>query len=83
MAVVAESTQTMKNTRLALKDAKLPKFSPKLSLLDFQNSVFPPSLGGKDIENRDDWIYKLNDAQLDEIDAALKCFKGACVSLTF
>lgn len=31
---------------------------------------------GKEVENRSDWIYMLNDAQLDEIDAALKSFKG-------
>lgn len=31
---------------------------------------------GKEIENRSDWIYTLNDTQLDEIDAALKSFKG-------
>jgi hypothetical protein len=44
---------------------------------------FPPQLvsplvwEGKDIENGTDWVYKLNDAQLDEIDAALKSFKGS------
>lgn len=31
---------------------------------------------GKDIEQRSDWIYKLSDEQLDEIDAGLKSFKG-------
>ncbi|KZF19187.1 Clavaminate synthase-like protein [Xylona heveae TC161] len=31
---------------------------------------------GKDIEKQTDWIYQLSDAQLDEIDAALKSFKG-------
>jgi hypothetical protein len=31
---------------------------------------------GKDIEERSDWIYQLSDEQLDEIDAALKSFKG-------
>jgi hypothetical protein len=31
---------------------------------------------GKDIETRSDWIYKLSDEQLDEIDAGLKSFKG-------
>lgn len=31
---------------------------------------------GKDIEKRADWIYQLSDSQLDEIDAALKSFKG-------
>lgn len=42
---------------------------------------FPPQLDsplvweGKDIEKRDDWIYHLSDAQLDEIDAALAHFK--------
>ena len=31
---------------------------------------------GKDVEQRDDWIYQLNQAQLAEIDAALQHFKG-------
>jgi len=31
---------------------------------------------GKDAEKRSDWAYKLNDTQLDEIDVALKSFKG-------
>ncbi|PYI00276.1 Clavaminate synthase-like protein [Aspergillus sclerotiicarbonarius CBS 121057] len=31
---------------------------------------------GSDIEQRDDWIYQLNDAQLDEIDRALQDFKA-------
>lgn len=31
---------------------------------------------GKDVEQREDWIFRLNDDQLDEIDAALKGFKG-------
>lgn len=31
---------------------------------------------GKDIEKQSDWIYMLSNAQLDEIDAALKSFKG-------
>lgn len=30
---------------------------------------------GKDVESRNDWIYHLSEAQLDEIDAALKSFK--------
>lgn len=33
---------------------------------------------GKDIESRDDWIYKLSEEQLNEIDAALKHFQ--CMS---
>ncbi|KZF21101.1 Clavaminate synthase-like protein [Xylona heveae TC161] len=36
---------------------------------------------GKDVEKRDDWIYAFNDAQLDEIDAALKSFKSLNLSL--
>ncbi|EAW10806.1 TauD/TfdA family dioxygenase [Aspergillus clavatus NRRL 1] len=36
---------------------------------------------GKDIEQRDDWIYKLDDAQREEIDAALKSFKARGLSL--
>ncbi|KAJ5204489.1 uncharacterized protein N7498_005368 [Penicillium cinerascens] len=31
---------------------------------------------GKEVENRSDWIYMLNDSQLDEIDTALKSFKA-------
>ena len=31
---------------------------------------------GKDVEQRDDWIYQLNQDQLAEIDAALQHFKG-------
>ncbi|PWY83565.1 TfdA family oxidoreductase [Aspergillus heteromorphus CBS 117.55] len=31
---------------------------------------------GEDIEKRDDWFYRLNDAQLDEIDQGLKEFKS-------
>jgi hypothetical protein len=31
---------------------------------------------GKDVEKRDDWVYQLSDDQLDELDAALKSFKG-------
>ncbi|RAK95612.1 TauD/TfdA family dioxygenase [Aspergillus ibericus CBS 121593] len=31
---------------------------------------------GSDVEQRDDWIYQLNDAQLDEIDRALQDFKS-------
>ncbi|GMF80405.1 unnamed protein product [Aspergillus oryzae] len=31
---------------------------------------------GKDVEKRDDWIYRLNDAHREEIDAALKSFQG-------
>lgn len=31
---------------------------------------------GKDVEKRSDWVYELSGAQLDEIDAALKSFKG-------
>lgn len=31
---------------------------------------------GKDVEQRDDWIYQLSDDQLNEIDSALKSFKG-------
>ncbi|THC95330.1 hypothetical protein EYZ11_005190 [Aspergillus tanneri] len=36
---------------------------------------------GKDIEKRDDWIYKLNDEQRQEIDAALQSFKSLNLSL--
>lgn len=35
---------------------------------------------GKDVEKRDDWLYHLSDAELDEIDAALQHFK--CMFLT-
>ena len=38
--------------------------------------VSPLVWEGKDVEKRDDWVYQLNDDQLDEIDAALKSFKG-------
>ncbi|KAE8378657.1 hypothetical protein BDV26DRAFT_280931 [Aspergillus bertholletiae] len=36
---------------------------------------------GKDVEKRDDWIYKLNDAQREEIDAALRSFQAQNLSL--
>ncbi|GAB1205260.1 hypothetical protein APSETT445_003933 [Aspergillus pseudonomiae] len=36
---------------------------------------------GKDVEKRDDWIYKLNDAQREEIDAALKSFQAQNLTL--
>ncbi|KAJ5382592.1 Taurine catabolism dioxygenase TauD/TfdA [Penicillium concentricum] len=38
--------------------------------------VSPLVWEGKDVEKRDDWIYQLNDDQLDELDAALKSFKA-------
>ncbi|KAJ5658461.1 uncharacterized protein N7484_002110 [Penicillium longicatenatum] len=41
-----------------------------------QHLVSPLVWDGKDIEKRDDWIYQLSDAQLDEIDAALMSFKA-------
>lgn len=37
---------------------------------------------GKDVEQRSDWIYKLTDEQLDEIDAGLKSFKGKNMHIT-
>lgn len=41
-----------------------------------QKLVSPLVWEGKDVEKRSDWIYQLSDAQLDEIDVALKSFKG-------
>lgn len=41
-----------------------------------QKLVSPLVWEGKDVEKRDDWVYQLSDNQLDEIDAALKSFKG-------
>jgi hypothetical protein len=41
-----------------------------------QQLVSPLVWEGKDVEKQDDWIYHLRDDQLDEIDAALKIFKG-------
>ncbi|KAJ5578206.1 uncharacterized protein N7459_007170 [Penicillium hispanicum] len=41
-----------------------------------QQLVSPLVWEGKDVEKRSDWIYQLNNAQLDEIDAALKSFKA-------
>jgi hypothetical protein len=41
-----------------------------------QKLISPLVWEGKDIEKRDDWIYQLSNTQLDEIDAALKSFKG-------
>jgi hypothetical protein len=38
--------------------------------------VSPLVWEGKDVEKRDDWVYQLSDDQLDELDAALKSFKG-------
>ena len=35
---------------------------------------------GKDVEKCSDWVYQLSDAQLDEIDSALKSFKGRLIS---
>ncbi|KAF2725397.1 Clavaminate synthase-like protein [Polychaeton citri CBS 116435] len=48
---------------------------------------FPQQLGsslvwdGADVESRDDWIYNLEEAQLNEIDTALKAFKSLNLSL--
>lgn len=42
-----------------------------------QKLVSPLVWEGKDIEKSSDWIYKLSDVQLDEVDAALKSFKGS------
>ncbi|KAJ5126733.1 hypothetical protein N7448_007512 [Penicillium atrosanguineum] len=36
---------------------------------------------GKEIEKRDDWVYQLSDAQLDEIDKGLQIFKARNLSL--
>ncbi|KAJ5097253.1 hypothetical protein N7456_007974 [Penicillium angulare] len=41
-----------------------------------QKLVSPLVWEGKDIEKSSDWIYKLSDVQLDEVDAALKSFKA-------
>lgn len=38
--------------------------------------VSPLVWEGKEVEARSDWIVELTEAQLDEIDAALKHFKG-------
>ncbi|KAJ5247595.1 hypothetical protein N7468_002578 [Penicillium chermesinum] len=38
--------------------------------------VSPLVWEGEEIEKRDDWAYKLSDAQLDELDTALKSFKA-------
>ncbi|KAH8422310.1 TauD/TfdA family dioxygenase [Aspergillus melleus] len=38
---------------------------------------------GKDVEKRDDWIFKLNDAQREEIHAALEHFKSLKLSLGY
>lgn len=46
-----------------------------------QKLVSPLVWEGKDIAKRDDWIYQLSGDQLDEIDAALKSFKGKTVSV--
>ena len=41
-----------------------------------QKLISPLVWEGKEIEKQSDWIYQLTNAQLDEIDAALKSFKG-------
>ena len=41
----------------------------------------PLAWEGKDVEQRSDWIVELNEAQLDEIDQALKAFKCRSTSL--
>ena len=41
-----------------------------------QKLISPLVWEGKEVEKQSDWIYQLSDAQLDEIDAALKSFKG-------
>ncbi|KAJ5937919.1 hypothetical protein N7454_004261 [Penicillium verhagenii] len=41
-----------------------------------QELISPLVWEGKDVEKRSDWIYNLTDAQLDEIDTALKSFKA-------
>lgn len=45
--------------------------------------VSPLVWEGKDVEKRGDWAYKLNDTQLDEIDAALHSYKSICFSHLF
>lgn len=61
----------------------------RLEAGDLQTSVpdgFPSKLvsplvwEGKDVENRADWAYELNEAQLDEIDTALNSFKGIYIT---
>lgn len=41
-----------------------------------QKLVSPLVWEGKEVEKRDDWVYQLKGDQLEEIDAALKSFKG-------
>jgi hypothetical protein len=41
-----------------------------------QQLISPLVWEGKNVEKGDDWIYQLKDDQLDEIDAALRKFKG-------
>lgn len=65
--------QYQARTRLRKETESLPTSLPA----GFpQKLVSPLVWEGKDVENRSDWIYQLSDAQLDEIDAALKSFKG-------
>lgn len=43
----------------------------------FPNQLSSPLVWeGKDVEQRDDWIYRLNDAERQEIDVALKSFQA-------
>ncbi|CAL5868640.1 uncharacterized protein PFLUO_LOCUS2867 [Penicillium psychrofluorescens] len=65
--------QYQARTRLRKETESLPTSLPA----GFpQKLVSPLVWEGKDVENRSDWIYQLSDAQLDEIDAALKSFKA-------
>jgi hypothetical protein len=42
----------------------------------FPGQLFSPLVWeGKDVEGRSDWIFELNESQLDEIDQALQKFK--------
>lgn len=89
MAVVAEYTQPdiqyhpdYEKYQARIQRRKATEVLPKTVPTGFPEQLSSPLVWeGKDIEIRDDWIHTLNDAQLDEIDAALKSFKGVFVSL--
>jgi hypothetical protein len=90
MAVVSESTQPdiqyhpdYEKYQARTQRRKATEVLSKTVPIGFPEQVSSPLVWeGKDVENRDDWIYKLNDAQLDEIDTALKSFKGGCTYLS-
>ncbi|GJP88587.1 hypothetical protein CBS115989_1113 [Aspergillus niger] len=71
-------TKYTARTERRIATETLPKTLPKR----FPEHLDSPLVWeGTEVEKRDDWIYQLNDGQLDEIDQALQFFKSKNPSL--